>query len=267
VTLPCPDATISPPEATKTTKLMKQIASLLSILLYLTLGGMAQVQPSVSVVGEAEIKIEPDQVQFTFEIVTTDKILATAKLNNDRGAARTLAAVKAFIIGADDIQTDRLTLAPKYSGERTARVLLGYEVTKRILVTLKDLERIDEFLAKVIDAGVNRVVAISIENSQLQTSQEQVRALAVKNARERAVAYAKQLGQTVGKAYVIREEEADTPGYSQGSGSGSGGGVGSGDDDYGSELSSPTAFSRSMTFALGKITVAEKVFVTFELMK
>ena len=56
--------------------------------------------------------------------------------------------------------------------------------------------------------------------------QKQVRALAVKNARDRATAYAKQLGQTVGKAYVIREEEADTPGYTTSSFSGNGNGTG-----------------------------------------
>ncbi len=62
----------------------------------------------MSVIGEPEMKIAPDQIQFTFEIVTTDKVLASAKLANDRAAARTLTAAKAFNIAADDIQTDRI---------------------------------------------------------------------------------------------------------------------------------------------------------------
>lgn len=251
---------------------MKSTFFVLSIFLYSVVALFGQsaetVRSSVSVIGEAEMKIAPDQVQFTFEIVTTDKALAAAKIANDRAAAQTLAAAKAFSIGTDDIQTDSLTVSPRYTSEKAGapRVLLGYEVTKRVLITLKDLDKIDGFLAKVIEAGVNRVVSVSIENSEYQKYQEQVRALAVKNARDRAVAYAKQLGQTVGKAYVIREEEADHPGYTQGSGSGNGTGASSGDSDS-FDLKMPTPFTREITFALGKIRVEEKIYLTFELMK
>src|SRR5215207_5831608 len=97
---------------------MKRMLCVLSIFLYSTVAMFAQsvtVRPSVSVIGEAEMKIAPDQVQFTFEIVTTDKALAAAKIANDRAAARTLAAAKAFNIGADEVQTDSLTVSPRYT--------------------------------------------------------------------------------------------------------------------------------------------------------
>ena len=74
-----------------------------------------------------------------------------------------------------------------------------------------------------------------------------------------------QLGQIVGKAYLIREEEADNPalfGYSNGSGNGSGNGD---PDAYIARLEAPTAFSTEVTFALGKISVEEKIYVIFEL--
>ena len=227
------------------------------------------IRPSVSVVGEADMSIAPDQVVFTFEVVTTDKDISKAKQDNDASSARTLAAVKTFNIAADEIQTDSLTISPRYTGEKDPRgshVLLGYEVDKRILVTLKDLSKIDRFVASVIEAGVNRIVNINIENSQYQKYQEQVRALAVKNARDRAVAYAKQLGQTVGAAYVIREEEADNPAYSGGTGSGNGDGDGSNEPELG-DLSQPNAYDRVVSFALGKIKVEEKIFVIFDLVK
>jgi len=65
---------------------------------------------------------------------------------------------------------------------------------------------------------------------------------------------------------VIREEEADTPGYTTSFGSGNGDGNGSdGDDNF--ELHQPLAFAREMTFSLGKITVEEKIYITFELMR
>jgi uncharacterized protein len=253
---------------------MKKVLSSFAVLVCLsvaTLGQDGGVRPSVSVIGEAEMSVSPDQVSFTLEIVTTNKELAPAKQANDAAASRTLVVAKSFNISSDDIQTDSLTVTPKYTGEKDPRgphVLLGYEVTKRVNITLKDLAKIDTFLSRVIEAGVNRIVAISIENSQYQKYQEQVRASAVANARSRATAYAKQLGQNIGKAYVMREDGADDPAYfsARGSGFGNGNGDGNGDGDIAS-LDMPNAYSREVTFALGKITVSEKIYVTFELQR
>lgn len=251
---------------------MKRQLFVLMVVACLSFAAKAQsvtVQPSVSVVGEADMMISPNQIGFTFEVVTTDPTIPAAKRANDVASAKTIAIAKSFNIPNDDLQTDRLTISPRYAGEKDSRgkgTVIGYEVTKRIVVTLKQLDRIDEFLAKVIEAGVNRIVDINIENSDLEKFEQQVRLLAVDNARVKADAYAKRLGQKVGRAYVIREESADTPGYTSGTGSGSGDGSGLGESSV-NDLSVPDAFSTAVTFALGKISVSDKIFVTFELLK
>lgn len=215
------------------------------------------------------MSIAPDQVVFTFEVVTADKELATAKRANDARSGKTLAAAKDFGIGTQDIQTDSLTMSPQYTGSKDPRgehILIGYEVTKRIFVTLKDLDRIDAFLSRAIEAGVNRVVGINIENSQMQKLQEQVRSMAVRNAQAKAKVYAQQLGQTIGPAYVIREEEADSPSFDTGRGSGNGSGDGVGDSGENGNIETPkNPFVSQVTFALGQIEIEEKVYVIFEL--
>lgn len=251
---------------------MKSLLYVLSVVACLNFALFAQsvtVQPSVSVVGEADMMVSPNQIGFTFEVVTTDPTIAAAKRANDAASAKTISVAKAFNIPNDDLQTDRLTISPRYAGDKDPRgkgTVIGYEVTKRIVVTFKQLDRIDEFLAKVIDAGVNRIVYINIENSELEKYEQQVRLMAVDNARAKADAYAKRLGQKVGRAYVIREESADTPGYTSGFGSGNGDGSGMGDGSP-EGLAVPNAYSQAVTFALGKISVADKIYVTFELLK
>jgi uncharacterized protein len=245
------------------------IPLLLSCALFtvVSFGQTVTVQPSISVIGEAELQVTPDQIVFTFEVVTTDPKLATAKKTNDTAAAKTIAVAKGFNIPDEDLQTDRLTVSPRMAGEKDPRgkgTVIGYEVTKRFLVTFKQLDRIDEFLSKAIDAGVNRIVNIDIGNSEMPKYEQQGRLLAVDNAQSKAEAYAKRLGLKVGRAYVIREENADTPGYTTGYASGSGYGDPTGFFDKGN-LSVPSAYSREVTFALGKISVADKIYVTFEL--
>ncbi len=99
----------------------------------------------------------------------------------------------------------------------------------------------------------------------MQKFQEQVRAMAVKNAQAKARSYAQQLGQTVGRAYVIREDGADSPSFDTGSGSGSGNGGGMGSAENGNIETPTNPFVNQVTFALGQIEIEEKVYVIFEL--
>jgi len=82
----------------------------------------AQVRASVSVVGEAQMKVAPDQVVFTFEVVTIQKDLTAAKRENDARSARTLTTAKSFQIASQDIQTDTLTICPKLQGRKIRAV-------------------------------------------------------------------------------------------------------------------------------------------------
>jgi len=241
----------------------KLVASLLLILV--TMGyGLAQssVQRSlVSVVGEGEMTISPDQVLFTLEVITLDKDLVAAKKANDASVAKTLAVARAQQIPDQDVQTVNFTITPKYSNPREGRgerVFIGYEITKRILITLKDLNKIDSFLGNVLGSGVNRVVDISFENSQIRKYTEQVRAMAVKNAQEKARAYAQQLGQNIGKAFSITEEGAEGGIYE------GGGGAGGGSSDYAEDQRARTSLvSREVTFAAGQIKIEERIIVRF----
>lgn len=241
----------------------------LGSLLLLTVTGISWAQAVnqrqfVSVLGEAEMSVSPDHAVFTLEVVTTDKDLKQAKSTNDLSSSKTLAAARAQQISSDDVQTESFTISPKYRSTKLGgsdAEFVGYEVKKRILITLRDLNKIDSLLENVLAAGVNRVVDVSFDNSKMRDYVEQVRAAAVKNARTKAQTYARQLGQTVGKAYSIREEGADTVDF----GSGYGSGDGAGDNASDSWGDPQGVISRMVTFSIGKIKIEDKIYVVFAL--
>lgn len=230
----------------------------------------ASMNSSISVIGEAEMSVSPDNAILTLEVISLDKNLASAKQINDAAIAKTLAVAKEQKIGADDIQTEQMTISPKYrtlKNVQTDAEFIGYEVTKRILVTVSDLKSLDSFVSNIIAAGVNRIVSVEFVDSQERQHREQVRAMAVKNARDKATAYAQQLGQKVGKAYSIREEGADYPdtGNFSSSGNGSGSGMGEGFHADSSPLPRTGVLNSPVTFAIGQITIEEKIYIIFRL--
>ncbi len=75
----------------------------------------------ISVVGTAEIKVPPDEVQLTLGIDSHDKDLVVAKTEADQRIKKLLTLAHAAGIEAKNIKTSALTMGPEYSDEKAPR--------------------------------------------------------------------------------------------------------------------------------------------------
>lgn len=172
-------------------------------------------RPTISVTGTAEIMVVPDIANIRLRIVKTDKNLRTAKAQNDASLAKLLDLTKKFGIAATDVKTDFISVKEKYDRikqkgvEETIEVFAGYTVSRSIAVRLHDLNRFESFFSDVLESGVTEVSGVAFESSEMRRFKDQARAGAIKAAREKAEAIAKEIGQTIGKALFIQEENVD----------------------------------------------------------
>jgi hypothetical protein len=226
----------------------------------------------ITVSGQAEVKVAPDEVVFNLSVVKLDKDLQAAKEQNDQSVRRIMELARKYNIAAQDVQTDYLSVEPKYREERrpqtgnlvsepveVKRIFEGYQVSKSVVIRLRDISRFESFLSDIIRAGIDRVGEVEFRTSEMRKYRDQARALAMRAARDKAVALTKEIGQTVGRAYNIREE-----GYVYGSST-------SNTSVYSStvmtEGGSTAAFDEeSTTIAPGMITVTARVTVSFHLL-
>jgi uncharacterized protein len=164
--------------------------------------------PLIEVNGQAEIKVKPDQAVMNLRVVTLDKDINKATSLNDDRVKKTIALAKKFNVTPENIQTSYINIDEEYAEatETKPRVFLGYQVTKRIVIIVNDLNRIEDFMLEVIKAGVNRVDGLEFKTTQLRKYKDQARAMAMKAAREKAAAMAGEIGQIIGKAFSIVEE-------------------------------------------------------------
>lgn len=237
---------------------MKTLLPLAVIILLLSFPGFAQEHPlprSITVTGDAEVKVVPDEVDLTFGIQTSNKDLDAAKAENDKRVKDVMKLAKSFGIEAEQIQTDRLSIQPRYETRKEQQVFVEYVVANTIVVTLKDISKFEELLSGALKAGVNYVQGIDFRTTELRKHRDQARAMAIKAAKEKAIALAKELGQTIGKPLSISEDPPRIPwgtrnvmqvqrndSLPEGDGSGD-----------------------SATLALGRISVSARVTVVFEL--
>ena len=221
----------------------------------------AQAEPRlITTTGEAEVRVVPDEVVITLGVETWDLSLAVAKNQNDERVKKVLAVTKQFGIEAKYVQTDQISIEPRYSDSYAQKDFVGYFVRKNIVITLKDLGKFEDLLSSALESGVNYVHGVDFRTTELRKYRDQARDLAIKAAQEKAAALATSLGQRVGRPHTITEEQSNW--WSWYSWWGYRSGTMSQNVMQNAGGAAPEAGS---SIALGQITVNARVSVSFEL--
>lgn len=214
--------------------------------------------PTVDVTGVAEIFVVPDEVTFSLKVAKTDKELEKAKRDNDQIIRKVLELARDFKIDAKDVKTDFITVKEAYERQRIVgtddeyrNVFVGYTVSKTAVVKLKDLSRFEDFFSKVIGIGVTDISGVTFTSSQLRKHKDEARAMAMRAAREKATALAAVIGQNIGRAVSIKEENVDGYRNSYANASSNSFAVDGSDTD------------EEDTFSVGTISVKAQVEVSF----
>jgi uncharacterized protein YggE len=222
-------------------------------------------RPKISVGGEAVVKVTPDKIVISLGIETSDPDILVAKQKNNAILSRTTAAIKRLGVPGKSIQTDHLSIEPRWKNEYRNEDFIGYFVRNTLVVTLTDATKVEELVTRVLQAGVNYIHGIDFETTQLKKYREQARDLALQAAKEKAVRMAAALGQSVGDPVQISESYSGSPWSYYSSWSGWGYGRGQGMSQNVVQDARGASGEVSDTIALGQISVRAGVAVTFEL--
>lgn len=220
--------------------------------------------PMITVTGTAEVMVAPDEVVFLLDVTKLNKDLQVAKRLNDETVSKVLELTRRFSVEPQNVKTDYVSVEMKYESIRDAKkkvydedgdeigtkIFKGYQVSKTVIVRLTDISRFEEFFSESLKTGITEVNSVKFETSKLRENKDKARDMAMKAAREKAVAMAGSVGQTIGKAIRITEGNTASQSYSLSVGSNISGTVGS--------------FSQGVaTFAPGAIKVEAQVTVSF----
>lgn len=169
--------------------------------------------PLITVTGQAEVRVPPDEVVFTLGVESVDKDILVAKKRTDDSVREVLAIARKNNVKPEDVQTSFISVQPKYNTDdleydqrRTVkREFVGYQVSKTIAVILRDISRFDSLLSDVLRAGVTRLSNLQFRDSKIREHRDQARAMAMKAAQQKAQLLSGQIGQSIGPAHSIIE--------------------------------------------------------------
>jgi uncharacterized protein YggE len=229
------------------------------ILILLPLPVLAQSSPAgIAVNGQAEIMVVPDQVVFKVKVDNTKLDLSEARKETEADVKKVFELTRKYGIAPQNVQTYYISVDEHYEKVNEKSVFTGYDVSQTIMILLPDISRFESIFAGLLTMSVTDVSDVDFRVSNTRKYMDQARALALKAAREKAVAMANELGQKVGKAiYIVEVGSEISSAYETESSS-----------SYASNYSSSVADGvpdNKSSVAPGMMSISARIKVTFEL--
>lgn len=181
--------------------------AILALLPLRTFSQWNQPPPQINVTGSAEIKVAPDEITLNVGVETRDANLNVATRQNDERMATALAFLKKAGVPEKQVQTDFISVDPDYGPGNDLIEPRFYITRKSIEIRLTTITNLETVLTGLLNNGVNNVHNIDFRTTQLRKYRDQARAMAVRAAKEKADAMAKELGVKCGKPASINANE------------------------------------------------------------
>lgn len=200
----------NPANVTRTSRkhCFARIATALSLLL-LTAAISVQAadqtdRRSVSVDGHGEISVAPDRARLQMAAQVTLKDLNQAQTQVNATVRGYVKRAKALGARDADISTAGFTIRPQYDySSKNGRKFIGYQVTRQIEVTVRNLDKVGDYLLQATAAGINTVSNPILESSHADDLRLQALTAAAKDARSKARVLAQTLGAKLGPIYSV----------------------------------------------------------------
>lgn len=163
---------------------------------------------TISTTGEAVVNVVPDEVVIGLGVETFAPRLEDAKKANDERAAKLVGVIKVAGVEEKHVQTATLQLEIRYRSNRPSEGIDGYYARRSYSVTLKEPKKLEALLDSALTSGANQILGIDYRTAQLRTHRDRARQMAIKAAKEKAVALAAELDCAVGAPRTISEGHA-----------------------------------------------------------
>jgi uncharacterized protein YggE len=154
----------------------------------------------ISVNTSANTEIAPDVAEISFAVQTSDlKSMQKATLLNKEISDKVFAQLKSMIDTqkGDYIKTSDFSANPAYSYLNSKKNFEKYEVSNRVIVHTKSIDKVGKMIDSAIEAGATNVDNLSFSVSNYEAQCNDLIRIATQKAKTRAEVIAQALGNSL----------------------------------------------------------------------
>ena len=160
-------------------------------------------EPHVVVSGSHTVKTVPDIVKLSLSLIHVHRDVAVATEDVDSRSSALIEALDKLGVARKDINSSSLQVVPRYNWNNREQVYQGTEVSRRIEITLRDLDKYDHLMQAVIGAKVGRIDSTILESTKKERLIARALRGAVEDARKKAELLVSGMDTKVGRVFSI----------------------------------------------------------------
>ncbi len=155
---------------------------------------------TISINTYSDIEVSPDVAEISFAIKTSDtKSMQKATAQNKEISDKVYNELKSMInpSAGDYIKTSDFNASPIYTYQNSRRNLDKYEVSNRVIVHTKSIDKLGKMIDNAITAGATNVDSLNFSISNYDSQCDELISKAAKKAYNRAAILAKAMNTSV----------------------------------------------------------------------
>lgn len=162
----------------------------------------------INVFGSALIRVDPDIVSLNFAVSRLQQHPRDA-FQEVRKAAQ---AVRQYLEQAKigEVGTSRVSISQSFRYVNGEQQFTGYTARVVFYVLLRQLDKMEDVLSGIVDAGVNEITSVDFQTTRLKELRAESRQRAVAAAREKAENYCTAAQVKLGVVLHIEDVNPDT---------------------------------------------------------
>lgn len=166
-------------------------------------------QSGITVNGLGSVTVVPDRLDAVLGVETQGATAEEAVAANAEAMTRVIDALKGAGVAEEDLQTQQVSLFPRYSSD--GQVIVGYSAVNTVTAKIRDLDAAGRVLDAAVAAGANQVYSLSLVVSEQDEAYRQALQAALADARSKAETLAEAAGVRLGAATSIVESGGAPP--------------------------------------------------------
>jgi len=174
---------------------------------------VTQKQSDFTVSGTGKVTAVPDTGIISLGMQVSKPTVKQAQSEANRVVNQVIETLKKLEIAEKDIKTENYSIYPEYDYTSGKNRISGYHVSANLVVTVRDLDKINDVIDQSAGLGINTVnnINLTINEDKLKELQKQARSEAVKEAKAKAENLSSAADMTLGRITNITESDPWIP--------------------------------------------------------
>jgi uncharacterized protein len=158
---------------------------------------------TLSVLGTGSVTTIPDTARVSAGVTTQAPNASDAIGANADAMSKVIAALKRSGVASKDLQTEFVSVNPRY--DDNGQAIVGYSASNSVSAVVRELSKVGDVIDAAVAAGANNVNGPSLARDDQDKLYRDALEAAVANARQKATALADAAGVALGKIRSLSE--------------------------------------------------------------